>query len=131
MKPRGLIWLLVVAALFLLPFLAQAQELQVHDAAIATFIEDRMPQGVGETFPADVGKLYAFTRIVGAEAETTVTHKWYHGDQLMAEITLPVRSNNWRTWSSKNIWQGWTGQWRVDVVGPDGTVLKSITFTIQ
>lgn len=108
-----------------------AGELQVHDPATGTGVENRMPIGVGDIFPPSVGKVYAFTRIVGAASDTFVTHKWYYGDRSMAEVRLPVRSTSWRTFSSKNILAGWTGQWRVDIVDEQGTVIGSIPFSIE
>jgi hypothetical protein len=36
----------------------------------------------------------------------------------------------WRTRSSKRILSSWTGSWRVDIVGEDDVVLKSLDFTI-
>ena len=52
------------------------------------------------------------------------------GDEEMGRIPLRVAGSNWRTWSSKNIEPNWTGVWRVDIVGPDGTVLESVSFTV-
>jgi hypothetical protein len=108
-----------------------AGELQVHDPATCTGIEDRVPIGVSDTFPASVQRVYAFTRIVGAVSDTFVTHKWYYGDRPMAEVRLPVRSSDWRTFSSKNILPGWTGQWRVDIVDENGTVIGGMPFTVE
>ncbi|GAB4263159.1 MAG: hypothetical protein Kow0092_13870 [Deferrisomatales bacterium] len=71
---------------------AAASALQVRDAAIATAVVDRAPVGAGERFPADVGRLYAFTRIVGASGDTEVKHVWYYAGKVMAQVDLPVRS---------------------------------------
>ena len=49
----------------------------------------------------------------------------------MAEVKLPVRSSNWRTFSSKNIMPEWTGQWIVDIADEDGTVIYSLPFTVK
>ncbi len=115
--------------------LANAQEtgqnLRVEDAAIATEVTDLTPQGVSDSFPPTVSKLYAFTRIVGAEGETTVKHLWFYQDRLMAEVELPVRSPSWRTYSSKNILPSWTGNWRVDITDEAGNLLKSLEFTVE
>lgn len=122
--------------LLLFPATAAAQvqpggELAVADAAIAVAVVNRQPQGVAQTFAPDVGRLYCWTRVTGAVGETQVEHVWYWGDQEMARVPLRIGSPNWRTWSRKNILPEWTGSWRVDVVGPDGTVLRSIPFTVQ
>jgi len=48
----------------------------------------------------------------------------------MARVNLPVEAASWRTWSTKNIWEQWTGDWHVDVIGPNGEVLKTLEFKI-
>ncbi len=108
-----------------------ASSLSVSEGVVATAVENLTPIGAGDTFGAEVGTLYAFTRINGAETETLVKHLWFHGDNLMAEIELPVRSVNWRTYSSKNVLPSWTGQWKVDVTDEDGNLLISIPFVIE
>ena len=78
-----------------------AAELRVADGTITTGIENQLPVDRVDTYPADYGKLYCFTRIVGAAADTEVTHVWFFQDDEMARVTLPIRSGDWRTYSSK------------------------------
>jgi Protein of unknown function (DUF2914) len=108
-----------------------AAPLEVTEAAVATGIESLTPQGAAETFPSSVGMLVAYCRITGAAGEAAVKHLWFYGDRLMSEIRLPVKSPNWRTYSSKTILPGWTGAWRVDITDEDGKVLKTLSFTIE
>ena len=115
----------------LIPAAASVSTVSVGEAAIGTDVEDRVLVGQGFQFDSSVGKLYAYTRIVGAPADTQVSHLWYYGDQLMAEVSLPVRGTNWRTWSSKSVMPEWVGNWRVDVLAEDGSVLDSLNFSIQ
>ena len=121
----------IAAMIFAIPALVWAGTLEVRDVAISTGVEDRVPTGISSYFDASVGKLYAFTRIVGADGETRIYHKWYHGDVLVADVTLNVRSGDWRTWSSKNVQSDWTGDWRVVVVSEDGSVLGSVKFAVN
>ena len=121
----------IAAAVLAIPALAWAASLQVQDAAISTGVQDRVPTGISSSFDSSVGKLYAFTRIVGAEGQTRVYHKWYRGDELVADVPLTVRSGDWRTWSSKNVEPSWTGDWRVVVVSEDGSVLGTVKFAIN
>ncbi len=107
-----------------------AAQLDVAESAIATQVADRQPVDNVTTVPPDVGRVYCWTRIAGAQGEVEIVHVWYRGDTEMARVPLRVASNNWRTWSSKNIEPSWTGQWRVDVEAPDGTVLESMSFTV-
>lgn len=107
------------------------QTLDIQEAVIATSVENLHAQGVSESFPRDVGKLYAFTRVVGAEGEAMIKHRWFRGDQLMTEVRLRVQSANWRTYSSKVILPEWTGPWKVEVTDAEGAVIDTLEFTIQ
>jgi hypothetical protein len=109
---------------------AGGAQLAVAEAVITTGVQDRQPVDNVTTVPTDVGTVYCWTRITGAEGEIQLEHVWYKGDVEMARVSLRVAGSNWRTWSSKNIEQIWTGDWRVDIVGPDGTVLDSVSFTV-
>ena len=122
---------LASAALFV-PLVSSAQtELTVAEAAIAPEVVDRTPVGADTTFASDVGRLYCWTRITGAEGETTVHHVWFHGDEERADLELSVGASSWRTWSNKTIMPEWTGDWRVEVRDADGNVLETIRFTIS
>ena len=103
----------------------------IRDGVIATTVENRLPQGAGEQFPATVGMLYCFTTVSGAEADTSITHTWYYQDKKMAQVVLSVRSAFWRTWSSKTILPEWKGDWKVAVTAEDGILLATIPFTIE
>lgn len=104
--------------------------IQIARTAICTDVVEREPVEIGESFNSSVGKLFCFTNIVGVNTPIEITHAWYFGDAEMARVNLPVRSPNWRTYSSKIILAREIGNWRVDVIGPDGKVLKTLEFTI-
>ncbi len=125
---------IVLFALMLLMSFAGAQEteiLKVDDMVFCTGIENRVPVGGGREFPNAVGKVYCFTRITGAVDATAIDHVWYYNDEEKARVTLPVVSESWRTWSSKNMLEGWTGRWRVDVLTSEGKLLRSSEFLIE
>ncbi len=125
-------WLVsALLSALIVPASALASAMSVSEAGVGTGVEERELVGQGFQFDSSIGKLYAFTRIIGAPSETRVSHMWYYGDQLMAEVNLPVRGANWRTWSSKSVIPQWIGQWRVDVVSEDGEVLDSLNFSLQ
>jgi hypothetical protein len=91
---------------------------------------DREPQGVAESFKSDVGKVYCWTKVTGAEG-TEITHAWFKGEGKMGEVKLAVKYPSTRTWSAKTIPADGKGDWRVDVVAADGTVLKSLSFKVD
>jgi len=108
-----------------------AADLQVIDSAITTAIADQMPVDRIESYPADYGKLFCFTRVVGAEEDTSITHVWYYQGQEMARVSLPVRSPDWRTYSSKRFLPEWSGDWRVTVLDSEQRELTSMTFVLE
>lgn len=130
-------FLLFLVALIAMPLLQagtiNAQEkapIDVAMAAICTNVVDREPVGMGTSFDALTGRLYCFTKVIGASSPTDITHVWYFGDIERAEINLAVKSASWRTYSSKKIQSHEVGDWHVDVIGPDGQVLQTVEFKI-
>jgi hypothetical protein len=100
------------------------------EAEICTGIAERMPTGMAESFPSDVGKVYLWCKIEGATDSTMIEHVWYRNGDEMATVELPVKSPSWRTWSSKSLLPEWTGSWEVKILDADGNVLKSVPFQI-
>ncbi len=92
--------------------------------------ETRMPVGASDRFTLDDTTLTCFTRITGAVDPTVVSHVWYHEGETRSRVELPVRSIEWRTWSSKSLLPAWTGRWTVKVLDAEGLVLASIDFTV-
>ena len=105
--------------------------IQVQEMAFCTGVKDRQPVGADTVFSNTVERIYCLTRVVGAKDTTSVTHVWYRGDKEMARVKLSVKSASWRTWSSKRIWEKWTGTWRVDVVGEGGKVVGRKGFAVR
>jgi hypothetical protein len=116
--------------------LAYAQEktappITVEEAVIAPRVENLTPVGPDVSFDSGVGKLYCFTRINSGQPPAVIKHLWFQGDRMVMEVTLPVKSASWRTYSTKTILPSATGPWKVDVTSEDGTVLKTLSFTIR
>jgi len=105
--------------------------LEITEVVIAEGVDNLVPTGVVESFSPGVGRLFCFTRVEGAVGETVIKHLWFYEDRLMADVTLPVRSENWRTYSSKRILKAWKGNWRVDITDGNGLLLKVIHFRIE
>ena len=104
---------------------------QIQDAVVCQDVVNREPVGSGDVFAKETPKVYCFCRVVGAQGETQITENWYYKGNLKASVELPVRSDNWRTWSSKTMDPAWTGEWMVEILSKEGTPLESIIFFIQ
>ena len=107
-----------------------ANELSVEEAVVCEGVEDRAPVSAGTSFPIAVDRLYLFTKVVGAETPTEVTHVWYYGDTERARINLSIGGMSWRTYSSKKLQEHEIGDWRVEVLGPTGEILKTVRFEV-
>jgi len=107
-----------------------AAGLRVADGVVTTQVVDRAPVDEITSYPAQDGRLFCFTRIVGANTETQVTHVWLYGEREMARVTLPVGSASWRTYSSKKILAVWKGAWRVLILDEEGNEIATIPFTL-
>lgn len=121
---------LIIIAVVSVSFV-QAADLQVVDGTITSAIENQMPVDKIESYRADFGKLYCFTRIVGAPGDTEITHVWYFQDSELARVTLPVRSSDWRTYSSKRFLPQWAGEWRVVVLDGGQNEIATIPFLLE
>lgn len=100
------------------------------EAQLCTGVEERMPVGMADQFPADVGQVCLWTKILGYSDTTVIKHIWYYRGDEVATVELPVRGSSWRTYSYKTIPSGWTGDWVVKVVDADGEVLGAYPFKV-
>jgi len=109
----------------------KSDSIRVSRIEFCAEIEDRECKEKQSLFTNTVTRIFCFTHIEGAKEKTSVTHKWYLEDKLLAEVPLKVGSISWRTKSSKAISPEWTGKWRVEVVSADGKLLTSKEFVIE
>ena len=106
-------------------------EIKIEDAVICRDVVSLEPIGPGDIFPSDLKKLMCFNRVTGAKEDTEIIHNWYFGEKLLTGISLHVGSDNWRTYSSKTILPEYKGEWKVEIVLPDGRLLKKIYFIVE
>lgn len=111
------------------PTPSMTSTLKVVRGVLATAIENRLPVEASAPVAASVGQLFYFTEIEGGPA--TIQHVWIWKGQVVATVTLDVKSPRYRTWSSKRIQPEWTGQWRIEARTSDGTVLSSHDFEVE
>ena len=88
-----------------------------------------MAVDTASTFDAAVGQVAGWTRVSGLAAGSKITHVWIHGADS-TKIELNVGGSPWRTYSRKTIPPGATGEWRLEVLGPDGARIGSRTFKV-
>lgn len=110
---------------------AALPKIGVSRAQFTTGIKQREPiDQVGPVIPATgngIKQLYYFTEIKGMRGETII-HRWEHEGQVVAKVQLRIGSNQWRTYSSKNLIPAMTGNWRVVVVDSQGKPIQTGHF---
>lgn len=100
-------------------------------AQLTSTIEAREPTNKIEVLSLqEHKKLYLFTEVRGKNNQKIV-HRWIFKQKNIAEITLNIGSNQWRTYSSKNFDQTMLGQWSVQVIDEDNTILKTVMFDVS
>ena len=79
------------------------------------------------------GPMFFYTQIKSATA-TTIEHRWYQGDRLRRAVKLRLEANpgvGYRTYSRTTISNEGAGDWRVELLSANGTVLHEERFTVR
>ena len=108
-----------------------SSSLQVKEFAFCRKVENRQPSGIGKSFPSNVGRVYLWTKIYGAERPTRIKHVWYYENERWLEIPLKIQSISYRTWSYFTIRPELTGKWHVQVEDEKGILLGKFSFKIR
>ena len=103
------------------------RSLSVARATFTNGVADREPLDSITEATNDSPTIYFFSELRNLSGET-ITHRWEHDGQVMAEIPFHVGGSRWRVWSSKNLEPSWVGEWKVSVTRSDGTVIESKRF---
>ena len=112
---------------------AEGESITITELVITSKIVKGKPVDFIKSLSSSSDKnLYCFTRLVAPEGSLgNIKHLWYKGDEKVAEHTLPVKGQKWRTYSRKRIPKGWAGEWRVEVVDESGKLLKTVKFRMN
>ncbi len=106
---------------------------RVARAILTTTVIDREPADdlgntlIGSSVSEQVFYFFTELRDLGGQR---VYHRWIHNGSVMAEVPFTVGEGawRWRVYSSKTFIPELEGDWRVDVVLGDGTLLHSQPF---
>jgi cytoskeletal protein RodZ len=107
-------------------------DIKVLEAVACTSIENRIPQGLGDSFEWSVDRIIIWTRLQSERPPSSIRHIYYFKGQKVNDILLNIRSSHWRTWSYKTLSnKRYIGPWRVDITSADGQLLQSVHFEIK
>ena len=92
----------------------------------------RLPDNINYEFPSSNHRVYCFTVVKNLNDPVNVSHYWYRNGSFMARVPMEVGySSSWRCWSYITLRDGFEGDWRVVVRGPNNEELEEISFTIS
>lgn len=103
----------------------QALAQEIEQAVLCKNVENHEAVEPTTTFQKGE-KAWCWIKVVNAPVDTHITVNWYHGDELKHSTELAMKYESMRTYAYKTLYDA--GKWRVDIVGADGTVLKSLDF---
>lgn len=77
------------------------------------------------------GPVTYYTRITNTQARTRVEHRWYRDDVLALTRSLSLAYSPTEGYRTYSRYTPEPGRWRVELVGPDGTVLHDARFEVR
>jgi len=92
---------------------------------------NRRPVNINNEFPSTNHRVYCFTVVQNLGRPLHISHFWYRNGKFMARVPMEVGfSSSWRCWSYITLKNGFEGDWKVVVRGPDNQELEEIEFFI-
>ncbi len=102
--------------------------IQIEHAVISKDVIEREPVDIfTDNVPKYIRELYFFTEISHANGQT-IYHRWRNEHEILATIKLEIKSDKYRTWSSKKLASAWQGKWYLEVLNTDKQVIYRDAF---
>jgi len=88
------------------------------------------PQNETIIFSSTLGQAVCFTAFDPVPEKTEIYHNWIRRDQPDARFKLTLKPPRWATFSRITIHNADAGPWRVEITDANGTVLKTLRFSV-
>jgi hypothetical protein len=106
------------------------EKLTLKEAFMCEAVKNFSPINPAVVFSISAKSVCCFTAFDPVPEKTVVYHKWYRKDRLTTTQSLTLEPPAWRTYSSIQLREADKGPWRVEIVGPKGSILKILRFSI-
>lgn len=103
---------------------ALGAEASVSRGQFTTSVLDREPVDNLTSIDSSTDNVFFFTEFRNMEG-TSATHRWIYNNEVKFELAFKIRGSRWRVYSQKTLPKEWLGDWKVEVVSEDGTVIES------
>jgi transcriptional regulator with XRE-family HTH domain len=104
-----------------------AAAIHVSDYGVGSGIRGHRLVGSAESF-VEGDSVVFWTLVVGGTPGDVIRHLWLHEGQVVMRADLTLGGWHWRTYSRRLLGEGSTGQWTVEALAPDGSVLARQEF---
>ena len=99
-------------------------------ATMCEGIESYQPRSPAVVFSIANGRVAAFTEFDPVPRKTVIYHRWYFRDTLTTSKKLHLKPPKWATYSSIQLRQADIGPWRVEIIGSEGRLLRTLRFSV-
>ncbi|MBX2826124.1 MAG: DUF2914 domain-containing protein [Gammaproteobacteria bacterium] len=103
---------------------------RIARAQFTTLVEDREPIDNLATTSTALPKLFFFTEFIGMTGQE-LTHRWRYFDEVVAEIDFSIKGPRWRVNSYKSLTSELSGDWAVEIVNSEGTILNRYDIRVK
>jgi hypothetical protein len=104
--------------------------LTLNEAVMSEEIKNRKPVNRTIIFSLAARKAICFTSFSNVTEKVIIFHNWYRYDKLVAKVRLRLKPPKWSSFSSIPLKEKDKGPWRVEVIDPEGKLLRVLRFSI-
>ena len=123
--------IIIILIMLILPTVSIAEDGPlILRAEFCTKLDDREPADTPESITVGQQTVYFFTEILNGK-DKSISHRWYYNDINIADVSLKIGADHWRTWSTKQVWHLTPGALKVQVLDAAGEVLTEKEIAIQ
>jgi len=113
------------------PAAKEATGFEIERLVVATGVDNRVPVGIADTFPAATAKVICFLDAKNIAADTDVAFVWLANGKEVLKTVLKLKAGpKWRTRADKTL-RGQKGDWKVEIRDASGAVIKDVQFKVE
>ncbi len=102
----------------------------LEQAVMCEDVKDGEPYREAIVFPVEKGRIVCFTTVSNIKKKTYISHRWIHKDEITTTKKLRLKPPYWKTFSQIQLRETDKGPWRVEIVDPNGNILKVLRFSV-
>lgn len=118
--------------LLLFPTPSEAGRVRLREMAVTTRIVKGKPiDSVHRISRRSVKVLHCYSRGSAEAGIDRLSHVWRLNGRVVEAVDLPLTGSHFAVSSSRKVSPSDVGEWRVDLVTPDGAIVRSVTFRMN